>query len=217
MLFLHNFERFNNLHSYHGRVGGNQLPPISLLLPRMTGRNIRPPVIYFPNWPPLRLRRAHYFRMRDHGSSLFSAVKNLHLPGGWGHTGTPAIVVSPRASNQFDLSEIYLVRLRSTVTGCRQPHVLGISQTFIRSLSPVKAKVSIVKGGVEPERFSLVWGFLAHKRKRKRRKKCLARWSRLQWLEKLPCRALVVGESPKATATLWIGPIPDDAFPPGCT
>ena len=32
MLFLHNFERFNNLHSYHGRVGGNQLPPISLLL-----------------------------------------------------------------------------------------------------------------------------------------------------------------------------------------
>ena len=79
MLFLRNFERFNNLHSYHGRVGGNQLPPISLLLPRMTGCNMRPPVIYFPNWPPLRLRRAHYFRMRDHGSSLFSAVKNLHF------------------------------------------------------------------------------------------------------------------------------------------
>ena len=79
MLFLRNFERFDNLHSYHGRVGGNQRPPISLLLPRMTGRNMRPPVIYFPNWPPLRLRWAHYFRMRDHGSSLFSAVKNLHL------------------------------------------------------------------------------------------------------------------------------------------
>ena len=78
MLFLHNFERFNNLHSYHGRVGGNQLPPISRLLPRMTGRNMRPHFIYFPNWPPLRLRWAHYFRMRDHGSSLFSAVKNLH-------------------------------------------------------------------------------------------------------------------------------------------
>ena len=43
------------------------------------GRNMRPPVIYFPNWPPLRLRWAHYFRMRDHGSSLFSAVKNLHI------------------------------------------------------------------------------------------------------------------------------------------
>ena len=69
-----------NLHSYHGRVGGNQLPPISLLLPGMTGRNMRPPVIYFPNWPPLRLRWGHYFRMRDHGSSLFSAVKNLHVP-----------------------------------------------------------------------------------------------------------------------------------------
>ena len=53
MLFLRNFERFNNVHSYDGRVGGNQLPPISLLLPRMAGRNMRPPVIYFPNWPQL--------------------------------------------------------------------------------------------------------------------------------------------------------------------
>ena len=35
--------------------------------------------LYFPNWPPLWLRWAHYFRMRDHGSSLFSAVKNLHF------------------------------------------------------------------------------------------------------------------------------------------
>ena len=54
--------------------------PISLLLPRMTGRNMWPPVdpvIYLPNRPPLRLRWAHYFRMRDHGSSFFSAVKNL--------------------------------------------------------------------------------------------------------------------------------------------
>ena len=81
MLFLRNFERFNNLHAYHGRVGGNQLPPVNLLLPRITGRNIRPNVINFTNWPPLRLRWAHYFRMRDHGSSLFSAVKNLHLSG----------------------------------------------------------------------------------------------------------------------------------------
>ena len=32
MLFLRNFERFNNFHSYHRRVGGNQLPPISLLI-----------------------------------------------------------------------------------------------------------------------------------------------------------------------------------------
>ena len=79
MLFLRNFERFYNLHAYHGRVGGNQLPPVNLLLPRMTGRNMRPHVIYFTNWPPLRLRWAHYFRMRDHGSSLFSAVKNLHF------------------------------------------------------------------------------------------------------------------------------------------
>ena len=79
MHFLRNFERFNNLHAYHGRVGGNQLLPVNLLLPRMTGRNMRPHVIYFTNWPPLRLRWAHYFRMRDHGFSLFSAVKNLHL------------------------------------------------------------------------------------------------------------------------------------------
>ena len=79
MLFLRNFERFYNLHAYRGRVGGNQLPPVNLLLPRMTGRNMRPHVIYFTNWPPLRLRWAHYFRMRDHGSSLFSAVKNLHF------------------------------------------------------------------------------------------------------------------------------------------
>ena len=45
----------------------------------MTGRNMRPHVTYFTNWPPLRLRWVHYFRMRDHGSSLFSAVKNLHF------------------------------------------------------------------------------------------------------------------------------------------
>ena len=57
----------------------NQLPPVNLLLPQMSGRNMRPHVIYFTNWPPLRLRWAHYFRMRDHGSSLFSAVKNLHV------------------------------------------------------------------------------------------------------------------------------------------
>ena len=69
----------NNLHAYHGRVGGNQLPPVNLLLPRMTGRNMRPHVIYFTNWSPLRLRWAHYFRMRDHGSSLFSAVNHLHI------------------------------------------------------------------------------------------------------------------------------------------
>ena len=40
---------------------------------------MRPLVIFFPNGPPLRLRWAHYFRMRDHGSSLFSVVKNLHI------------------------------------------------------------------------------------------------------------------------------------------
>ena len=58
--------------------GGNQLPPISLLLPLAATCGL---LSYFPNWPPLRLRWAHYFRMRDHGSSLFSAVKNLHFSG----------------------------------------------------------------------------------------------------------------------------------------
>ena len=37
----------------------------------------------------------------------------------------------------------------------------------------------------------------ARKRKRKPRKKCLARCCRLHWLEKLPRRALAVGESPR--------------------
>ena len=47
MLFLRNFERFNNWHAYHGLVGGNQLPLVNLFVPRMTGRNMRPHVIYF--------------------------------------------------------------------------------------------------------------------------------------------------------------------------
>ena len=38
------------------------------------------------------------------------------------------------------------------------------------------------EGGIEPERFSLVWGFFARKRKRKPRKKCLARCGRLRCL-----------------------------------
>ena len=63
------------------------------------------------------------------------------------------------------------------------------------------------EGGVEPERFSLVWGFFARKRKRKLRKKCLARCGRLRCLEKLPRRTLAVGESPKVAAILWIAPI----------
>ena len=66
------------------------------------------------------------------------------------------------------------------------------------------------EGGVEPERFSLVWGSFACKRKRKPRKKCLARCGRLRWLVKLPRRTLAVGESPKVAAILWIAPIGDE-------
>ena len=120
MLFLHNFERFNNLHSYHGRVGGNQLPPISLLLPRMTGRNMQPPVIYFPIWPPLRLRWGHYFRMRDHGSSLFSAVKNLHVPH-------PFVLTNIHTVNEFKAAVAVSRILRASKhRGYVQPNLLDM-------------------------------------------------------------------------------------------
>ena len=68
------------------------------------------------------------------------------------------------------------------------------------------------EGGVEPDRFSLVWGFFTRKRKRKPRKKCLAGCGRLRWLEKLPRRTLAVGESPKVAAILWIAPISVSVF-----
>ena len=100
MLFLRNFERFK---------GGNQLPPIRLLLPRMTGRNMRPPVIYFPNWPLLWLRWAHYFRMRDHGSSLFSAVKNLHLSASVSLSLSPLSLVYSRPCLLKDLVEMIIL------------------------------------------------------------------------------------------------------------
>ena len=48
------------------------------------------------------------------------------LPGGWKHTGTLAIVVSPRASKWVRSFWIICVSLRSTITGCRKTQVFGV-------------------------------------------------------------------------------------------
>ena len=84
MLFLRNFERFNNLHAYHRRVGGNQLPPVNLLLPRMTGRNMRPHVIYFTKLAAITIKVGAL--LQDEGPwffTLFSREKPpYHFRGG---------------------------------------------------------------------------------------------------------------------------------------
>ena len=128
------------------------------------------------------------------------------LPGDWKHTGTLAIVVRHRPSKSVpffsEIPALYSAR----------PSQVADWRSSLRPLSDIlamwKQKSALWReGGVEPERFSLVWGFFARKKKRKLRKKCLARRGRLRWLEKLPRRALAVGESPKVAAILWIEPI----------
>ena len=134
----------------------------------------------------------------------YQAWRRGSLPGGWRHTGTLAIVVRSRASNQFGFSEI-------PASDSARPSQVADGHT-LRPLSAIlalwKQKSALWReGGVEPERFSLVWGFFAGKRKRKPRKKCLAICDWLRRLKKLPRRALAVGESPKLAAILWIAPI----------
>ena len=94
-------------------------------------------------------------------------------------------------------------------------HMLPTDASLWGSLRPFSDHLALWKqkkklcreGGVEPNRFSLVWWFFARKRKRTPKKKCSARRGRLSWVEKLPRRALAVGESPKVVAILWITPI----------
>ena len=72
-------------------------------------------------------------------------------------------------------------RLCSTVIGCRQRQVLSdLSVSDIAALWKQKSALWR-EGGVEPERFSFVWGFFTGKRTRKPGKKCLARCGRPGW------------------------------------
>ena len=142
-------------------------------------------------------------------SFAYQTWRKGSLPGGWRQTATLAIVVQPRASKSVRFFPKYLPQ--APLDRHRLPTDAGLKSSH-RPLSDIlalwKQKSALWReGGVKPERFSLVWGFLAPKRKRKPREKCLARCGRLHWLEKLPRRALAVGESPKFAAILWIAPI----------
>ena len=126
------------------------------------------------------------------------------IPEGWRYTGTLAIAGSPRAYRS--VRSFKNTRLCSTVTICQQTPIFWV--LWDRNLSPVKANISVeTKRGCRAGKTFVGKRLFSLKRKRKTRKKGLARYGRLCWLEKLPRRALVEGESPKVAAILWIAPI----------
>ena len=115
------------------------------------------------------------------------------LPGGWKHTGTLAIVVSPRASKWVRSFRNICVRLRSTITGCRQTQVFGVLSDLSLIILPSESKNQHCdeKGVSSRKDFGWHDAFFAHK------KKCLAGCGRLRWLEKLPRRASRKGNPPR--------------------
>ena len=62
------------------------------------------------------------------------------LPGSWKHTGTLAIVVSPRASKWVRSFQNTCVSFRSTVTGCRQTQVFGPLSDLSPIILPCESK-----------------------------------------------------------------------------
>ena len=66
------------------------------------------------------------------------------LPGGWKHTGTLAIVMSPRASKWVRSFRNICVSLRSTFTACWQTQVFGVLSDLSPIILPSESKISIV-------------------------------------------------------------------------